>query len=206
MMKRFNKPIVNLIALTLIGAAVAGLGGCKAAMVEEPLTEQFGGNDFDSQGEFWLRLGDQPVVSNDDAFHALLLYTDGEDPAINYEQRVDTLKERGMLPNDFNAPANQSVRRGDMAVATCKLLNIKGGLTMRLIGPNFRYSTRELEYMGIYPTSSPFQTFTGGQFVGLLGRIEDIQRVRGQVDISPAEDEVPETIVPPVPPQIPERD
>lgn len=190
-------------ALALLAAAFVLSAGCQSAMVEEPLTNAYGGSDMDSQSEFWFRLSDRPVVSNDEAFHALLLYTDGEDPGLTYDQRVATLKERKMLPQGFNEPANQSVRRGDIAVATCRLLEIKGGLTMRVFGPNFRYSTRELEYMGIYPTSSPYQTFTGSQFTALLGRIEDIQRIRGVTSLQ--DEEAPDTIVPPVPPQVPDR-
>ena len=46
----------------------------------------------------------------------------------------------------------------------CAELKIKGGLTMMLIGPTQRYATRELQYIGIYPTSDPHQTFSGQEF------------------------------------------
>ena len=52
---------------------------------------------------------------------------------------------------------------GDLAVVICRILRIKGGLAMHLLGVNPRYATRELVYRGIYPESSEQQTFTGRQ-------------------------------------------
>jgi len=39
-----------------------------------------------------------------------------------------------------------------------------------------RYATRELQFAGIYPPSSPQQTFSGAEFLGIMGRVEDWQR------------------------------
>ena len=47
---------------------------------------------------------------------------------------------------------------------------------MRTVGAGPRYATRELQYEGLYPPSSPNQTFSGAEFVGVIGRIEDYQR------------------------------
>ena len=66
-------------------------------------------------------------------------------------------------------------------------LQIKGGVVMRLSGGgNPRYATRELEFEGLYPASSPQQTFSGSEFVGIIGRVEDWQR-GNQTDIPAAQ-------------------
>jgi hypothetical protein len=49
---------------------------------------------------------------------------------------------------------------------------------MRLFGPHDRYAVRELQYAGVYPPSSPQQTFSGQEFLGIIGRAEDYQRAR----------------------------
>jgi hypothetical protein len=49
---------------------------------------------------------------------------------------------------------------------------------MRLVGPTPRYATRELYFLGIYPPGSQFQTFTGAEYLGIIGRAED--HLRGQ--------------------------
>jgi hypothetical protein len=59
------------------------------------------------------------------------------------------------------------------------VLSIKGGLTMRVFGPHPRYAERELEYAGLFPPSSPQQVFSGAEFLGIIGRAEDYQRVSG---------------------------
>ena len=152
------------------------LAGCQAARVERPLTAELGGNDPEEQLEFWHRLAEQPVASNDDAFHGLLLFLDGDDPADGYSGRVQSLRRRGMLPRGFHEPADRAVERGTLAVALLKALDIEGGLMLRLLGPTPRYAVRELVYLGLYPQSSPRQTFSGTEFLGIIGKAEDHQR------------------------------
>jgi hypothetical protein len=133
------------------------------------------GNDPDSQLEFWHTLATRPVTSNDEAFHGLLLYADGQDPANDYPSRVKTLKTRKMLPVHFDRPADEAVQRGPLAVAICRALEIKGGVMMRLTGAE-RYAVRELQFLDLYPASGPNQTYSGSEFLGIIGRMEDFQR------------------------------
>src|SRR5688572_29909598 len=121
--------------LALAVALVAAAAGCKSAHVVEPLTQKLGGDDPDSQLEFWHQLSERPITCNDEAFHGLLLYVDGTDPNEAYEQRVAALKTRKMLPQSFDQPANQAVHRGTLAMAICRALDIKGGINLRLFGP-----------------------------------------------------------------------
>src|SRR5262249_24498005 len=99
-----------------------------------------------------------------------------QDPAADYAGRVQVLKERKLLPPNFNAPADAGVDRGALAVAICRTLKIKGGLMMHLTNTAPRYAVRELQFMELYPLSSPNQTFSGAQFLGIIGRMEDYQR------------------------------
>ena len=85
-----------------------------------------------------------------------------DDPADDYDARVgNLLKSRSMLPKGFDQPGEQAVTAATLAVAIVRLMDIKGGVTMRLFGPSPRYATRELMFVGIYPPSSPNQTFSG---------------------------------------------
>jgi hypothetical protein len=160
--------------IVLLAALLAT--GCKSAYVDDPLTQKFGGGDPESQMEFWHQLSERPLTANDEAFHGLLLYVDGNDPNENFEQRVAAMKARKMLSKNFDQPANQAVHRGVLAMAICRALDIRGGVNMHLLGPTPRYATRELMWVGIYPVSSPRQTFSGTEFLGIMGRVEDWQR------------------------------
>jgi len=152
------------------------LTGCQSARVADPLTAKVGGNDPDQQMEFWHELASRNLCSNDEAFHGLLLYLDGSDAGTDYPGRVALLKKRGLLHANFNAPADVAVQRGTLAVAIVRTLNIKGGLLQHITNDHPRYATRELMFMDLYPISSPQQTFSGTEFVGVIGKLEDYQR------------------------------
>jgi len=163
----------RMLAVVVMAAMFAG---CQSARVAGPLTANLAGNEPATQLEFWHTLATRPVTSNDEAFHGLLLYLDGQDPAGTYEQRVAALKARGLLPANFSEPADHAITRGTLAVAICRMTGIRGGLMMHLTGGAPRYAVRELQFVGLYPPSSPHQTFSGAEFVGIIGRVEDYQR------------------------------
>jgi hypothetical protein len=150
--------------------------GCSTAKVAEPLTANLSGSDPDAQMEFWHTLATRNLTSNDEAFHGLLLFLDSEDPAKDYNARVDLLKSKGLLDKGFSQPSDQAIQRGVLAQTLVRALKIKGGALQRLTHDHPRYATRELMYLDLYPPSSPQQTFSGTEFLGIIGRIEDYQR------------------------------
>lgn len=176
---------MRCIRAILIGNSVCGflslcaiafsIAGCTATS-PHPLPTTMYSNDPDEQMEFWHTLPTRPIVDNDEAFHALFLFFDNTDPNQTYADRLAEMHHRRWVPGDFHRPADEAITRGVLAVAICRGLHIRGGLTMHLIGPEQRYATRELQYQGLYPTSSPQQTFSGQEFIGIISRVEDYQR------------------------------
>ena len=61
-----------LLRISCIGLLL--LMGCHQAHVTEPLPKEVMANDADAQIEFWHRLTDQPICSNDEAFHGRRVY------------------------------------------------------------------------------------------------------------------------------------
>jgi len=173
-------PLVGLLALLM--------GGCQTAVVSHPVVNDLAANDDDTQIEFWHTLATKSICCNDDAFHALLLDLDGTDPNPDYAHRVAALKSRQLLLPGFDKPAHDAVTRGVIAVALYKAGNIHGGLVLTLFGPSERYCLRELQYDNLLPASSPNQTFSGLELVGVIGRFEDY--LRGNPADLPA-DEMP---------------
>jgi len=153
---------------------IATLLGCQAAHVSEPLVKTLGTDD--AQLDFWHELASRPVTCNDDAFHGFILYLDQSDPNADYAARVNALKSRGLLPKNFDRPGDEAVSRGTLAVAISNALQIKGGMMMQLSPNCARYAVRELIFMDLYPPSTPNQTFSGAEYLGIIGRIEDYQR------------------------------
>src|SRR2546423_13471755 len=150
--------------------------GCAAPRTGKPVAKEFAGSDPNAQISFWHALTDEHVASNDQAFHALLLYADGKDDSAGYSDRVAALKSRRMLPANFHEPAETAVKRGTLAVAIMRLLHDPGGVTTRVFGPSRRYATRELMFLNVLPPSTPNQVTSGNELVGIIGRVEDFQR------------------------------
>jgi hypothetical protein len=163
------------LAGVLLGAcALAALcAGCQTAHITQSVVAKFPGDDADSQLSFWHGLAAHHLTSNDDAFHGILLDLDGHDKSANYAQRVATLKSRGLLKSSFDEPADTAIERGTFATIVVKMLGIHGGWAMHVFGDTPRYALRELVYLGIFPPSSPQQTFSGTEFVGVIGKIDD---------------------------------
>src|SRR5215203_2557573 len=106
--------------MVLIGISLLACG-CQTTPVTNSLTTELGGSEPDDQIEFWDRLTDKPLTSNDEAFHGLLLYMDAKDDGGSYDARVSNLRSRNMLPKGFDEPADVAVSRGTLAVAIMKL-------------------------------------------------------------------------------------
>jgi hypothetical protein len=167
---RFNRNAITTLAAAWLCAA-----GCATVTVNDSLLPRSGGNEPQTQLDFWHGLATKSLISNDEAFHGVLLYLDAKDDATTYAQRVEQLKSRRLLPANFNQPAKQALDRGTLAMPLARSLNLRGGLTMRLTGLTPRYAARELEYRNIYPSSSTNQIFTGAEFVGVIGKAEDFR-------------------------------
>jgi hypothetical protein len=143
------------------------LTGCQRTIVSDALP--MGG---DSEMAYWHGLPDRPVVSNDEALHGLILLVNGEDPSESYEQRVEWLKERKLLSSGFKKPAPEAVECGTVAQVVARHLDIKGGLSMRLLGAHPRYAVRELVYLQIMRPATPQQALRGIDFMGIISKAE----------------------------------
>jgi hypothetical protein len=150
--------------------------GCRASNNTQALKPELAKNDADAQMDFWHSLTDVPVTSNDEAFHGLLLYLHEKDDAADYAGRVRLLKTEKLLPSSFDQPATAPATRGTIAIALVHAMHIKGGVNLHLLPMSERYATRELQFLNVYPPSTPNQTFSGNEFVGIIGRVEDYQR------------------------------
>ena len=84
-------------------------------------------------------------------------------------------KERGWIydPEYDEVPANESAPIGMVAMAACQILQIKGGVTMRIAGPSPRYCTRELVFLEFLPPRSEHQAISGLEFIDLVSRLEE---------------------------------
>ena len=110
--------------------------------------------------------------------HGLILFFFENDTCESYEARVALLKEKGLLDKNFSEPADKAFTRGTFAVALAKGLKVEGGIMHTLFPMSQRYAIRHMEFEELYPASSPNQTVSGTDFVGIVGRAEDYERLK----------------------------
>ena len=151
------------------------LAGCKPYVMSSSAVDTYG--KADQEIDFLAAVEKMPAVTNNDALHAFLLLQDGDDTFGDYAGRVKEGVRRGWLSSGEPRLANEAARVGWMATAGCVVMNVKGGLTMRVIGPAPRYATKELVYMEILPLRTENQVLTGSEFVDYLNRL---QRIAGK--------------------------
>ena len=123
--------------------------------------------------DFWEGVEARRIVTVNDVLHALFLLADGSDSFVAYEQRVAEAKRRKWLAAGADPDANESATVGLVAMAACQILDVKGGLTMRVLGPSPRYCTRELVFLGILPPRTEHQSLSGLELIDVVGRVED---------------------------------
>ena len=98
----------------LLLAAFAG--GCQSHTRGQSLPPELSGDDPQMQMDFWHVLPERKVVSNDEAFHALLLFVDAPDRSVQ-EAR---LRGRG----DDEERIRQRLAKADEEVALARELGV----------------------------------------------------------------------------------
>ena len=169
-------------------ACVCLLGACQPYMMKSSAVDKFA--EAQQEIEFLDALEDMPAVTNNDALHAFLILEDGTDPSKDYQDRVAEGIRRKWLSSSFDQQANAAARIGWMAGTGCRIMKIRGGLTMMIFGPVDRYAVKELIYMEILPLRTDNQSLTGGEFIDYLNRLE---RIAGRSAMKKGELELEQT-------------
>ncbi|MCA9293095.1 MAG: hypothetical protein KDA20_04700 [Phycisphaerales bacterium] len=169
--------------------ALGALGGCTGArtIVELPAAQQWASSE--AQLDFFDALSAQPIVTNDDALHAMLLFLHAQSPA-NYTQRTEAARELGWI-NATPGEANASAQVGLIASIAVRSQAIRQGLVLRASGNGpWRpgslgglAATKRLRALGMLPPRSPEQALTGAELIALLRRIELCEQTRGAEEV-----------------------
>lgn len=130
-----------------------------------------------------------PVATNNDVLHGLFLLEQSDLVGQHYDRYLFEARRRGWIAEEAFPSPNESARIGMIAMAACDLLNIKGGMSMRLFGPFPRACTRELVYLEMIPLRTENQSLSGLEFIDLLSRIEDDMTDGGMIPVFSTGDE-----------------
>lgn len=174
-MNRIKSLAAIATLMILFGAAV----GCDATKRASPLVTEYDEADAHASLDFWHGLAEELVTTNNDAMHGMLELANGTDPFTRYDDRVNWLVEAGYLDKGFEGEPDEAVSRGTVAQVVARVLNIRGGVSMHLIGAHPRYATRELVYLEIMKPGTEQQSLSGIQFVGTISRAQSYAQEKG---------------------------
>lgn len=166
-MREMGKQAVSLAA----AAILAGVAGCspQALRIEGPEAKLPA--DEGSPG-FLDRVSSQAMVSENDAFRGVLMLLDGQDKAETFQQRVNGLAAKDVLPGCWSYAAARPITRGKLAYMVCQACKVRGGVVMHLTGPSQRYCLRELQYLRMMSGGSAIGRISGLEYVAVLSRAD----------------------------------
>ncbi len=174
--------------MALAGALLCLLpASCARSTLQSTVADHYGGADAMQEMDFWDGLAVLPAVSNRDVVHAMLL-SFGRQPkgaSSDWKTELKAAQQRGWIAADADPRPEETARVGMVARVICMEAKIKGGATMRLLGPSERYATKELNHMRWLPDMAPAQSISGGQLLAVLSKAED--RLSGREDPHPKE-------------------
>jgi len=167
----------SILVSLCLGAAVIN-AGCTRTTVRQPEATNYDPSDENAELDFWHNLPGRSAVTNDEGLHGVLVFADGEDPTRSYQDRVALLKERGWITDGFDEPGTLAMQRGTLAKALCHVLEVKGGIMMRVTDTSPRYAAREMVYLGIMAPGTEQQVLSGLDYLGVISKAQDFQTLR----------------------------
>jgi hypothetical protein len=175
---RTTSSATRAAALALVTGLCIAITGCARTTIENTLETNYDAADPGAQVNFWHTLPERSAVANDEGLHGLFILADGSDPHTAYDARVADARARGWVGSSWNEPAGLAMQRGTLAAAVARIVELRGGVMYSLF-PGPRYATRELISRGMIPPgSSENQAITGLEYLGVIGRAQDVITMR----------------------------
>lgn len=171
--------VLQNLAVLMIFTGVGGLVGCTAR--EGTIT---GGQATlaadENSAAFLDRISSQDRVSENDATRGILMVLEGRDTAQTFKQRVQTLRNKGIVRAGADLEAGRSITRGRFAYMIYQACGMPGGVILRLAGPSERYCLRELQYRNMMREGFAQTPVNGMEFVQALTKA-DVYKRTGKV-------------------------
>jgi len=160
-----------LIPCRLAGVLLVtvGLCGCSQTLRSDQANR---GEQCDVDVFLHEHLQKQPMVTTAEAYRAMLILADGDDTQDSFEARQQTLEQRGIARRSWGLSRDACIDKGSVAFMVCKILQVRGGVNLALLGElgigDRRYAVRELAYMDLMPQAASYRYITGGELVDLM--------------------------------------
>lgn len=124
----------------------------------------------------------EPAVTVTEAYRAIIMLSEGDDRFGSFGEREAWLLEHQIVRPEWRLQRANCIDRGSVAYMILRVLKIRGGVNMRILGRagigDRRYAVRELVYRDIMPESPPYRFLTGSELVDVVARADDYMAAR----------------------------
>jgi hypothetical protein len=115
-----------------------------------------------------------PVLSQNDAYHAMLIWAEGEDPTDNFGDRLVELEKRGLVDKGWIHDPAAPITRGRVASMVVRYYDVRTSVALLLVGPSERAARRELEYRNVMAAGGgDWANLSGAEFVNVLKKADE---------------------------------
>lgn len=127
----------------------------------------------------YRKLIDKDIATYEDGCRAILCFVDMPAETMTFGPLTTELKNRDIIGKRWKYKADKPLKREIMAYMICKVLKIKGGLTMRIFGITKRYAYLECQQrIGIMPTGNSRIYLSGHDLLAVVYRMEQYIKIR----------------------------
>lgn len=167
------------ICLMLFGLffalAVTGCGGQQIAAEKTPAVAAQESKP-EKRTEFIRNMYKREKAEFADACRVIKTLLDHTDQEESFSSVRKNLIEKKVIPSDWTYTRTSPVTKGMVSSMLCNALNIKGGITMRILGNTQRYALRECVWIGIVLEGTVDEYVSGGELLAIFARAEIFQK------------------------------
>ncbi|MBN1490664.1 MAG: hypothetical protein JXA69_12165 [Phycisphaerae bacterium] len=167
---------------------VAAVGGCAGPRATPPSIDPQTLDDMSFMHDYLVT---QPTVTVDEAYRAILILADGEDPHETFDARRADLEARGITRPAWKLQADHCIDKGSAAYMVCVVLKIQGGLNRVIFGSwglgDRRYALRELVYRELMADAPAYRYITGAELAGLMRKADEYMEQHGLYEMDSVE-------------------
>ena len=171
--------IAYAVAATIMMARVIGCAPAEVAIDGASATLPAD----DGSAEYLDRVSLVQQVLQNEAMRGILMLLEIDDADSTFQQRVDILRDRGLVVPSWRFQADRPITRGQAAYMIYQACDIRGGVILRITGPSQRYCLRELQYISMFSQGAVFTAISGGEYIAALGRADSYLQEGGLPEI-----------------------
>ena len=168
-----------ILLLALLAAAIAGCQNDAPPRLlkgDTPLSVR-------DSAEYLDAMSSRPTVTEAEAIEGVLLVLGEEGKKRTFAQAVAFLTQRKILSPRWTHSADRATTKGRVAYMAYQTCNIRGGLTLTVLGPSQRYCLKELQYLGLMSRGQTYNTVTGMEYVAILTRADEYRQTGKVSDV-----------------------